>query len=72
MDIAIQLAVEHKVYSPSYHQQSIRRIEEFHNFIKSCMTKHVLNSLEFPLACAAYIFLSNGNPKESPFFLMFV
>ena len=44
-DVATQLGVEHKVYSPPYHPQSNGRIEGFHNFLKACMSKHVSRSL---------------------------
>ena len=73
MDVATQLGVEHRVYSP-YHPQSTGRIEGLHNFLKACMSKHVSKSLEWdqviPLACAAYNFLLNEHSKESPFLLM--
>ena len=75
MDVATQLGVECRVYSPPYHPQSNRRIKGFHNFLKACMSKHVSKSLEWdkviPLACTAYNFLPNEHSKESPFSLMF-
>ena len=58
-----------------HHPQFNGRIEGFHNFLKACMSKHVLKSLEWdqvvPLTCTAYNFLPNEHSKESPFFLMF-
>ena len=47
MDVATQLHVELKVYSPPYHPQSNGKIEGFHNFLKACMSKHVSKSLEW-------------------------
>ena len=74
-DVATQLGVEHKVYSPPYHPQSNGRIEGFHNFLKVCMSQHVSKSLArdqvVPLPCAAYNFLPNEHSKKSPLFLMF-
>ena len=75
MDVATQLGVECKVYTPPYHPQSNGRIEGFHTFLKACMSKHVLKSLEWdqviPLACTAYNFLPNEHSKERPLYLMF-
>ena len=74
-EVATELGVEYKIYSPPYHPQSNGKIEGFHHFLKACMTKHISDKLEWddviPLACAAYNFLPNEHSKESPFFLMF-
>ena len=71
--IAKELGVEYKIYTPPYHPQSNGRIEGFHNFLKACLSKHVSSRLEWddvvPLACAAYNFMPNEHSKESPFFL---
>ena len=73
--VAKELGVEYKIYTPPYHPQSNSRIEGFHNFLKACLSKHVSSRLEWddvvPLACAAYNFMPNEHSKESPFFLMF-
>ena len=73
--IAKELGVEHKLYTPPYHPASNGHIEGFHAFLKACITKHVAPQLEWdaliPLACAAYNFIPNEHSKESPFFLMF-
>ena len=45
--VATQLGIECKVHSPPYHTQSNGRIEGFHNFLKTCMSKHVSKSLEW-------------------------
>ena len=73
--IAKELGVEYKLYTPPYHPASNGRIEGFHAFLKACIAKHVAPQLEWdaliPLACAAYNFIPNEHSKESPFFLMF-
>ena len=73
--VAKELELEYKLYTPPYHPASNDRIEEFHTFLKACITKHIVPQLEWavliPLACAAYNFMPNEHSKESPFFLMF-
>ena len=73
--IAKELGVEFKCYTAPYHPQSNGRIEGFHHFLKSCMTKHISTTMELDqvvhLATAAYNFFPNEHSKESPFFLMF-
>ena len=73
--IAKELGVEFKCYTVPYHPQSNGRIEGFHHFLKSCMTKHISTTMEWDqvvhLATAAYNFFPNEHSKESPFFLMF-
>ena len=73
--IAKELGVEFKCYTAPYHPQSNGRIERFHHFLKSCMTKHISTTMEWDqvvhLATAAYNFFPNEHSKESPFFLMF-
>ena len=73
--IAKELGVEFKCYIAPYHPQSNGRIEGFHHFLKSCMTKHISTTMEWDqvvhLATAAYNFFPNEHSKESPFFLMF-
>ena len=75
IDVATQAEAECKFISPPYHPQSNITFDRFHNFLKACMSKHVLKSLEWhqvvPLACAAYNFLPNKHLKERPFFPMF-
>ena len=39
--IAKELGVEFKCYTAPYHPQSNGKIEGFHHFLKSCMTKHI-------------------------------
>ena len=73
--VATELGVEYKCYTPPYHPQSNGRIEGFHHFLKACMSKHIKQAKEWDevtdLACAAYNFFPNEHSKESPFFLMF-
>ena len=73
--VAKELGVKYKLYTPPYHPTSNGRIEGFHAFLKACIAKHVMPQLEWdvlvPLACAAYNFIPNEHSKESPFFLIF-
>ena len=73
--VAKELGVVNKLYTPPYHPASNGRIKGFHAFLKACIAKHVAPQLEWddfvPLACAAYNFIPNEHLKESPFFLMF-
>ena len=73
--VAKELGVVYKLYTPPYHPASNGRIEGFHAFLKACISKHISPQLEWddliPLACAAYNFMPNKHSKESPFFLMF-
>ena len=73
--VAEQLGVERKIYTPSYRPQSNGRIEGFHNFLKSCLAKHISQNREWddvaPLATTSYNWLPNQHSKKSPFFVMF-
>ena len=73
--IAKELGVVYKLYTPPYHPASNGRIEGFHAFLKACISKDISPQLEWydlePLACAAYNFIPNEHSKESPFFPMF-
>ena len=73
--VAKELGVMYKLYTPPYHPASNGRIEGFHAFLKACISKHIAPQLEWddlvPLACAAYNFIPNEHSKELPFFLMF-
>ena len=74
--VAKELEVEHKLYTPPYHPASNGRIDGFHAFLKACIAKYLVPQQEWdvlvPLACAAYNFIPNEHSKESPFFLTFV
>ena len=73
--VAKELGVVNKLYTPPYHPASNGRIEGFYAFLKACISKHISPQLEWddlvPLACTAYNFIPNEHSKESPFFLMF-
>ena len=73
--VARELGVEYKLYTPPYHPASNGRIEGFHAFLKAYIAKHVAPQLEcdvlVPLAYAVYNLIPNEHLKESPFFLMF-
>ena len=73
--IAKEVGLEYKLYTPPYHPTSNGRIEGFYAFLKACIANHVAAQLEWdvliPLTCAAYNFIPNEHSKESPFFLMF-
>ena len=74
--VAKELGVEYKLYTPPYHPACNGRIEGFHAFLKAYIAKHAVPQLEWdvlvPLACAAYNFIPNEHSKESPFFLKFL
>ena len=73
--VAKELEVVHKLYTPPIHPASNGRIEGFHAFLKAYIAKHIAPQLEWdvlvPLVCAAYNCIPNEHSKESPFFLMF-
>ena len=73
--VAEQLGVERKIYTPPYRPQSNGHIEGFHNFLKACLSKHISRHREWddvtPLATASYNWLPNQHSKELPFFVMF-
>ena len=61
--VAKELGMKYKLYTPPYHPASNGRIEGFQAFLKACIAKHVMTQLEWdvlvPLACAAYNFIPN-------------
>ena len=73
--VAKELGVVYKLYTPPYHPASNGRIEGFYAFLKACIAKHIAPQLEWdvlvPLTCTAYNFIPNEHSKEPPFFLMF-
>ena len=56
--VAEQLGVERKIYTLPYRPQSNGCIEGFHNFLKTCLFKHISRNREWddvtPLATASY------------------
>ena len=73
--VSQELGIEHKIYSSPYHPALNGRIEGFHSFLKACLAKHIMSSLEWDqmahIACSIYNFLPNEHSSEAPFFLMF-
>ena len=73
--VAQNLGIEHKIYSPPYHPASHGRIEGFHSFLKACLAKYISSSVEWDemthIACSVYNFLPNEHSREVTFFLMF-
>ena len=53
--VAKELGVVYKLYTPPYHPASNGRIEGFHAFLKGCISQHIAPQLEWydvvPLAC---------------------
>ena len=74
-EVAKQLGVERKIYSLVYRPQANGHIEGFHKFLKECISKHMVNNLEWddilPLAATTYNWFQNEHSKEPAFFLMF-
>ena len=62
-------------HSPPYRPQSNGKIEGFHRFLKTCISKHINYRLEWdeltPMATACYNFFPNYSARESAFFVMF-
>ena len=44
--VAKELGVVYKLYTPPYHPASNSRIEGFHAFLKACISKHIAPQLE--------------------------
>ena len=61
--VAKELGVVYKIYTPPYHPASNGRIEGFHAFLKACISKHITPQLEWDdlllLACATCNFMPN-------------
>ena len=64
-----------QIKSSPYYPQGNGRIENFHNFLKSCVAKHVTNAFEWDeclnVATMAYNTMPHSGSRETPFFLMF-
>ena len=45
--VAKELGVVYKLYTPPYHPASNSRIEGFHAFLKACISKHISPQLEW-------------------------
>ena len=74
-EVVKKLGTEFSIHSPPYRPQSNRKIEGFHGFLKTCISKHINYGLEWdeltPMATACYNFFPNCNARESAFFVMF-
>ena len=74
-EVIKKLGMEFSIHSPSYRPQSNGKIEGFHRFLKTCISKHINYGLEWdeltPMAMAFYNFCPNCNARESAFFVMF-
>ena len=46
-NVSKQLGIEYQVYMPPYHPQSNSRIKGLYHFLKACISKHVLKTLEW-------------------------
>ena len=69
-EVADQIGVEYKVYTPPYRPQCNVKIESFHKYLKSCIAKHIINNMEWDnftdLATAAYNFITKCYIKRIP------
>ena len=67
--------MEFSIHSPPYRPHSNGKIEGFHRFLKTCISKHINYGLEWdeltPMATACYNFFPNCSVRESAFFVMF-
>ena len=74
-EVIEKLGTEFSIHSPLYRPQSNGKIEGFHRFLKTCISKHINYGLEWdeltPMATACYNFFPNCNARESAFFIMF-
>ena len=74
-EVVNKLGTEFSVHSPPYRPQSNGKIEGFHRFLKTCISKHINYGLGWdeltPMATACYNFFPNCSARESAFFVMF-
>ena len=74
-EVVNKLGTEFSIHSPPYRPQSNGKIEGFHRFLKTCISKHINYGLEWdeltPMATACYNFFPNCSARESAFFVMF-
>ena len=66
---------ERKIYTPPYRPQSNGHIEDFNNFLKACLSKHISRNRVWddvtPLATTSYNWLPNQHSRKSSLFVMF-
>ena len=74
-EVAKELGLERKIYSPPYRPQSNGILEGFHKFLKASFAKHISRHKEWDnvaaMAAASYNYMPNQHSKEAPFFVMF-
>ena len=74
-EIVKKLGTEISIHLPPYRPQSNGKIEGFHRFLKTCISKHINHGLEWDeltlTVMACYNFFPNCNARESAFFIMF-
>ena len=74
-EVVEKFCTEFSIHSPPYRPQSNGKIEGFHRFLKTCISKHINYRLEWdeltPMAMACYNFFLNCNARESAFFIMY-
>ena len=62
-EVISKLGTEFSIHSPPYRPQSNGKIEGFHRFLKTCISKHINYGLEWdeltPMATACYNFFPN-------------
>ena len=72
--VLLELGTE-QIFSSPHHPQGNGRIENFHRFLKACISKMVNQDMEWDdvtdLATASYNFMPNTQSKESAHYLMF-
>ena len=71
-DVTKELGVELVLTTPAYHPQSNGKLENFHYFLKACMTKYCTGNLPWdeamPLAAHVFNTVPHSVLHESPFF----
>ena len=71
-EVAKELGLERKIYSPPYRLQSNSVLEGFHKFLKASFAKHISRHKEWDdvaaMVTASYNYMPNQHSKEAPFF----
>ena len=67
-EVIKKLGTEFSIHLPPYRPQSNGKIEEFHRFLKTCISKHINHRLEWdeltPMATACYNFFQTVPPEN--------
>ena len=64
--VAKELGLEYKLYTPPYHPASNGRIEGFHAFLKACIAKHVAPQLEWDVLVPLHIISYQMSIQKNP------